>query len=96
MNSESPTSPAEAVAKLESCRLFDGSQKDFWALFSQTCAELVRAQATAVVVNIEGAWRIVAGWPAPREFPLSVAGPAFDALATFANDGVGQGVPLLA
>ena len=92
MNSESPTSPAEAVAKLESCRLFDGSQKDFWALFSQTCSELVRAQATAVVVNIEGAWRIVAGWPAPREFPLSVAGPAFDALAKrAAADGVATG-----
>ena len=92
MNSATPFGAAEAVAKLESCRLFDGPPREFWTLFAQTCAELVQAQATAVVVSLEGSWRIVAGWPQPREFPLSVAGPAFDSVAKRAiADGVATG-----
>ena len=92
MKSTSPSSSGEAVAKLEACRLFEGSPKDFWPRFAETCAELVAAQATAIVVNIDGAWRIVAGWPQPREFPLPVAGAVFDALARCAiEDGVATG-----
>jgi Barrel-sandwich domain of CusB or HlyD membrane-fusion/GAF domain len=92
MNSQPQTGVAEAVAKLEACRLFDGPPRDFWPKFAQTCAELVQAQATAVVVSIDGSWRIVAGWPQPREFPLAVAGPNFDSAARRAvADGVSSG-----
>ena len=92
MQFASSSSSAEAVSKLEACRLFDGSPKDFWPRFAETCAELVQAQATAIVVKIDGAWRIVAGWPQPREFPLPVAGAAFDSLAQVAiADGLAAG-----
>jgi multidrug efflux pump subunit AcrA (membrane-fusion protein) len=92
MRPASPSSPGEAVAKLEACRLFDGPPRDFWPKFAQICAELVEAQATAIVVKLDGAWRIVAGWPQPREFPLAVAGPAFEALAQRAvDDGIATG-----
>jgi hypothetical protein len=89
-------SPTEAVSKLEGCRLFEGSPKDFWPLFAQTCAELVAAEATAIVVQVDGVWRIIAGWPSPREFPLPLAGAPFESAALRAvADGVavGPGMP---
>lgn len=72
---------AEAVSRLEECRLFDGPQREFWPRFARTCAELVFAPASAVVVQIEGSWRLIAAWPAAREFPLPLAGPSFTGLA---------------
>lgn len=75
------TTTADAVAQLEECRLFKGTQPEFWAHFTRTCASLVQAPAAAVLVEIEGAWRLIGGWPQPREFPLPVSGPAFSTLA---------------
>lgn len=69
------TTTAEAVMRLEECRLFEGPQREFWPRFAQTCAGLVQAPAAVVLVQIEGSWRIIAGWPSPREFPLPLAGP---------------------
>jgi len=92
MKSASSFGSGEAVARLESCRLFEGPPRDFWPLFAQTCAELVQAEATSIVVKVDGAWRIVAGWPNTRDFPLPVAGPAFEALARRAiDDGIATG-----
>ncbi len=82
MNNTSPfATPAEAVARLESCRLFEGSPKEFWPRFAQTCAELVQAPAAAIVVRVGEGWRLAAGWPTAREFPLPLAGPVFGPLA---------------
>ena len=72
-------SPAEAIARLESCRLFEGNVKDFWQFLVQTCAELVVASAARIILRAEGNWRLVAGWPDARDFPLPMAGPAFKA-----------------
>lgn len=80
LNSRAASS-GEAVARLEACRLFDGPVKEFWALFVQTCSEVVRAAAGRVIVQTEGQWRLVAAWPNPRDFPLPMAGPGFEALA---------------
>lgn len=74
-------SSGEAVARLESCRLFDGPVKEFWHLFVQTCSEIVRASAARVIVQAEGQWRLVSAWPNPRDFPLPMTGPAFEAMA---------------
>lgn len=82
MNNTSPfATPAEAVARLESCRLFEGPPKEFWPRFAQTCAELVQAPAAAVLVRVGEGFRLAAGWPSAREFPLPLAGPVFAPLA---------------
>ena len=82
-------SPAEAIARLESCRLFEGNVKDFWQFLVQTCAELVVASAARIILRAEGNWRLVAGWPDARDFPLPMAGPAFQALSEQAlNEGI--------
>lgn len=78
--------PAEAVTRLEDCRLFTGTPKDFWPRFASTCGELVQAAATAVLRKTAGEWKIIAGWPSPREFPLAVAGPQFASLADKAQE----------
>lgn len=81
-NTNSRNTPfSEAIARLESCRLFEGPAKDFWPLFARTCTEICRAPAGRVIVRAEGQWRLVAAWPNPREFPAPMAGPAFESLA---------------
>jgi GAF domain-containing protein len=80
LNSRAASS-GEAVARLESCRLFDGPVKEFWNLFAQTCAEIVRSSATRIIVQADDQWRLVAAWPNPRDFPLPMAGATFEALA---------------
>lgn len=75
------SSSSEAIARLEACRLFEGPAKEFWALFAQTCADVARASATRVILRVEGQWRLVAGWPNTRDFPLPMAGAGFEALA---------------
>jgi multidrug resistance efflux pump len=80
-SSPSPAAPDEAVARLEACRLFEGPVKDFWPLFARTCAELSGAVGTRVVVRVNGEWRLAAAWPDPRDFPVPMAGPGFEALA---------------
>jgi multidrug resistance efflux pump len=82
MNNSTPfTAPVEAIARLEECRLFEGPAREFWPRFAQTCAELLQAPGAVVLVQMEGSWRVVAGWPSVREFPLPVSGPQFTGLA---------------
>lgn len=50
-------------------------------MFTRTCAEIVGAPAARVAVRAEGQWRLAAGWPNPRDFPLPMSGPTFEALA---------------
>lgn len=61
--------------------MFEGSPKEFWPRFAQTCAELVQAPAAAVLVRVGEGFRLAAGWPSTREFPLPLAGPVFTPLA---------------
>lgn len=72
---------AEAIARLETCRLFEGPVKEFWTLLAQTCTEISRAVAGRVIVRTEGQWRLVTGWPNARDFPAPMAGAGFEALA---------------
>jgi multidrug resistance efflux pump len=82
MNNSTPfATPVEAITRLEECRLFEGSAREFWPRFAQTCAELLQAPGAVVLVQLEGSWRVIAGWPSVREFPLPVAGPQFNGLA---------------
>jgi multidrug resistance efflux pump len=83
MNNAAPfgADTVEALARLETCRVFEGSAKEFWDLFTRTCAEIVHANAARVITRVQGEWRLVAGWPDPREFPLAMSGPAFLSLA---------------
>lgn len=82
MNNSTPfTTPVEAIARLEECRLFEGPAREFWPRFAQTCAELLQAPGTVILVQLEGAWKPVAGWPNVREFPLPVSGAQFNNLA---------------
>lgn len=74
-------SSQETYARLEACRLYEGTVKTFWPLFARTCGELVSAVATRVLVKADGVWRPVAGWPESREFPFSVQGQPFADLA---------------
>ncbi len=74
------TTTAEAVMRLEECRLFEGPQREFWPRFAQTCAGLVQAPAAVILVQMEGSWRIIAGFPSPREFPLPLSGPLVSGL----------------
>lgn len=74
-------SSGEAVARLEGCRLFEGAVKEFWPLFVRTCAEIVGAAGTRVIVRAGSEWRLAAAWPDPREFPAAMSGAAFEALA---------------
>lgn len=91
MNNINPrnSSPGEAIARLETCRLFEGSVKEFWQLFTKTCAEIVGARGSRVIVRAEGQWRLAAAWPDPREFPVPMTGTSFEALAQQAlNEGI--------
>lgn len=82
-------SSAETYARLEACRLFEGPVKAFWAQFARTCGELVGAQATRVLVRVEGVWRTAAAWPEAWEFPFGVQTPGFGEAAEKARrDGV--------
>jgi biotin carboxyl carrier protein len=83
------TTTAEAVMRLEECRLFEGPQREFWPRFAQTCAGLVQGSAAVVLVQVEGSWRIIAGWPSPREFPLPLAGPM---VASLIERAIAEGV----
>lgn len=74
-------SSVEALSQLEACRTFEGPPKEFWQRFVKTCAEIVQAKAARVILRAEGEWRIVTGWPDAREFPVSMAGQGFLALA---------------
>ena len=46
-------------------------------MFARTCGELVLAQATRVMVRIEGNWRSATAWPEARDFPFGVQSPGF-------------------
>ncbi|HEY0944744.1 MAG TPA: efflux RND transporter periplasmic adaptor subunit [Opitutaceae bacterium] len=83
MHNDSPfaTSTIEALARLEACRVFEGPLKEFWRKFVQTGAEIAQARAARVVVQAQGEWRLVTGWPDPREFPVPMAGASFLSLA---------------
>lgn len=83
MNNPLPfgSSTIEALARLESCRVFEGPLKEFWRKFVQTGAEIAQGRAARVVVRNQGEWRLVAGWPDPRDFPVSMSGAGFNALA---------------
>jgi multidrug efflux pump subunit AcrA (membrane-fusion protein) len=70
-------SSSETYARLETCRLFDGPVKSFWALFARTCAELAGGAPTRVMVLAEGVWRTAASWPEARDFPFGVQTPDF-------------------
>lgn len=72
---------AEAIARLEACRLFEGPAKEFWALLARTGTEISRAAAGRVIVRAEGQWRLAAAWPNARDFPVPMAGAGFEALA---------------
>ncbi len=83
MNNPLPfgASTVEALARLEACRVFEGPLKEFWRKFVQTGAEIAQGTAARIVVRAQNEWRLVSGWPDPREFPVSMAGAAFNALA---------------
>lgn len=76
-----PASSDEAIARLEACRLFEGPVKEFWPLFVRTCGEIAGAKGARVILRVNGEWKLVAAWPDPREFPVPMTGPAFEALA---------------
>ena len=76
-----PLSSGEAAARLEACRLFDGSVQDFWPMFARTCAEIAGAAGTRVVVRAGEEWKLAAAWPNARDFPAAMHGAAFQALA---------------
>lgn len=83
------SSSSEAIARLEACRLFEGPAKEFWMLFTQTCAEMTQAAAARVILKADGQWRLVAGWPNNRDFPLPMSGAQFEAVAEQAlNEGI--------
>lgn len=70
-------SSSETYTRLESCRLFEGPVKAFWALFARTCGELAGGAPVRVVVKVEGVWRTAASWPEARDFPYGVQTPGF-------------------
>lgn len=74
-------SSGDAYAKLETCRLFEGTTKAFWAFFTQTIAELVSAQGARVLVKVEGEWRLAGAWPDTRTFPFAMQGEGFEGMA---------------
>ncbi len=76
-----PLSAGEAVTRLEACRLFDGSVKEFWPMFVRVCAEISQAAGTRIIVKTGDEWRLAAAWPNPREFPAPMSGAGFEALA---------------
>lgn len=84
MHPESPVSPLmlSAIARLESCRLFEGAPKEFWRLFVQTAGEVAGGTAARVVVRTGEDWRLAATWGDAREFGPAASGAAFHTLAT--------------
>lgn len=94
MNNPLPFGPStlEALTRLESCRVFEGPLKEFWHKFAQTGAEIAQGRASRIVVRAQGEWRLVAGWPDPRDFPVPMSGPAFNALA---DQAVAEGISTL-
>ncbi len=73
----------DILARLETCRLFAGSPREFWPLFARTCGQLAEASGARVLLRTPGSteWRLVTGWPDARTFPAGMSGPAFEALA---------------
>ncbi|MFH1498658.1 MAG: efflux RND transporter periplasmic adaptor subunit [Verrucomicrobiota bacterium] len=70
-------SSSETYERLESCRLFEGPVREFWALFARTCGELAGGAPVRVMARSEGVWRTAASWPESRDFPFGVQAPAF-------------------
>jgi len=81
MSRFNPVSSGEVVARLEACRLFEGSVKEFWPMFARVCAEISQAAGVRVIVKTGEEWRMAASWPNPREFPAPMSGAGFEALA---------------